>query len=148
MQSIKLFGQQTQRLNGWQNKYADAVNQSYKLGKWTISYQTINAVLFGIENIVIVYLAAMAAMAGGFSLGMLFAFMAYKNQFTNRMSGLIDNIINIKMTRLHLDRLSDIALTDKENEGLDAPCEKLKGSCGYLALAFVTPTMSPCCLMT
>ena len=136
MQSIKLFGQQIQRLNSWQNKYADAVNQSYKLGKWTISYQTINAVLFGLENIVIVYLAAIAVMAGGFSVGMLFAFMAYKNQFTNRMSGLIDNIIYIKMTRLHLERLSDIALTDKENEGLDAPKRQINGQLSLAKLSF------------
>lgn len=127
MQSIKLFGQQAQRLNVWQNRYTDAVNQNYKLGKWTISYQTINGLLFGLENVIIVYLAALAVMEGGISVGMLFAFMAYKNQFTNRMSGLIDNLIEIKMTRLHLDRLADIALTDKEDEGLAIPNRELTG---------------------
>jgi ATP-binding cassette subfamily B protein RaxB len=127
MQSITLFGQQAQRLNLWQNRYTDAVNQNYKLGKWTISYQTINGLLFGIENVVVVYLAAMAVMSGGISVGMLFAFMAYKNQFTNRTSGLIDNLIEIKMTRLHLDRLADIALTDKEQEGLNTPSRELTG---------------------
>jgi ATP-binding cassette subfamily B protein RaxB len=136
MQSIKLFGQQTQRLNVWQNKYADSVNQNYKLGKWMISYQTINSTLFGIENIVIVYLAALAVMTGDISVGMLFAFMAYKNQFTNRMAGLIDNIINIKMTSLHLDRLSDIALTDKENEGLDAPIREIAGQLRLSNISF------------
>lgn len=127
MQSIKLFGQQAQRLNVWQNRYTDAVNQNYKLGKWTISYQTINGLLFGLENVIVVYLAALAVMEGGISVGMLFAFMAYKNQFTNRMSGLIDNLIEIKMTRLHLDRLADIALTDKEDEGLATPNRELTG---------------------
>ncbi len=127
MQSIKLFGQQAQRLNVWQNRYTDAVNQNYKLGKWTISYQTINGLLFGIENVVVVYLAAMAVMAGDISVGMLFAFMAYKNQFTNRMAGLINNLIEIKMTSLHLDRLADIALTDKEQEGINTPRRELTG---------------------
>jgi ATP-binding cassette subfamily B protein RaxB len=136
MQSIKLFGQQAQRLNLWQNRYTDAVNQNYKLGKWTISYQTINGLLFGIENVIIVYLAAMAVMAGDISVGMLFAFMAYKNQFTNRMSGLIDNLINIKMTRIHLDRLADIALTDKEQEGVNTPSRELSGALSLNNISF------------
>jgi ATP-binding cassette subfamily B protein RaxB len=136
MQSIKLFGQQAQRLNVWQNRYTDAVNQNYKLGKWTISYQTINGLLFGIENVVIVYLAAMAVMAGEISVGMLFAFMAYKNQFTNRMAGLIDNLIAIKMTSLHLDRLADIALTDKEQEGINAPSRELSGALSLNNISF------------
>ena len=127
MQSIKLFGQQTQRLNVWQNKYTEAVNQGYRLGKWHISYQTINGLLFGVENILVVYLAALAVMEGGMSVGMLFAFMAYKNQFTNRMAGLISNLIDIKMTSLHLDRLADIALTDKENEGTEQPFRAISG---------------------
>jgi ATP-binding cassette subfamily B protein RaxB len=136
MQSIKLFGQQAQRLSLWQNHYSDAVNQNYKLGKWKISYQTINGLLFGIENVVIVYLAALAVMSNGMSVGMLFAFMAYKNQFTNRMTGLIDNLIEIKMTRLHLDRLADIALTDKEQEGINTPSRELTGQLSLKNISF------------
>lgn len=127
MQSIKLFGQQAQRLNLWQNRYADAINQSYRLGKWQISYQTINQLLFGIENILVVYLAALTVISGDITVGMLFAFLAYKTQFTNRMAALIDKLIEIKMTRLHLDRLADIALTDKEDEGLHQPSLDISG---------------------
>ncbi|MCC5827192.1 peptidase domain-containing ABC transporter, partial [Alkalimonas sp.] len=127
MQSIKLFGQQAQRLNLWQNRYADAINQNYRLGKWQISYQTINQLLFGLENILVVYLAALTVISGDITVGMLFAFLAYKTQFTNRMAALIDKLIEIKMTRLHLDRLADIALTDKEDEGLNQPSRDISG---------------------
>jgi len=136
MQSIKLFGQQTQRLNLWQNKYTEAVNQGYRLGKWHISCQTINGVLFGVENILVVYLAALAVMEGSMSVGMLFAFMAYKTQFTNRMSGLIGNLIDIKMTSLHLDRLADIALTEKENEGIEHQFQDITGQLSITNLSF------------
>ena len=71
MQSIKLFGQQSQRLNIWQNRYADAVNQNYRLGKWQISYSTINQLLFGIENTLVVYLAAWAVLDAVIRLGVL-----------------------------------------------------------------------------
>ncbi len=136
MQSIKLFGQQNQRLNIWQNRYADAVNQGYKLGKWQISYGTINQLLFGIENTLVVYLAAWAVLDGVISVGMLFAFMAYKNQFTSRMAALIDRVIEIKMTRLHLDRLADIALTEKEQEGETAQQRDISGAFSLKEVAF------------
>lgn len=128
MQSIKLFGHQTQRLNLWQNRYADTVNETYRLGQWQVSYQTINQLLFGIENVVVVYLAAVFVMEGNLTVGMLFAFLAYKGQFTERMAGLIDRLVEVKMVRLHLDRLSDIALTDKEDEGASAYHRDIEGN--------------------
>lgn len=136
MQSIKLFGLQTQRLNIWQNRFADAVNQNYRLGKWQISYGTINQLLFGIENILVVYWAALTVMTGDMSVGMLFAFMAYKNQFTNRTAALIDKVVEIKMTRLHLDRLADIALTEKEDEGSASDNRALSGQLSLTAIRF------------
>lgn len=136
MQSIKLFGQQSQRLNIWQNRYADAINQNYKLGKWQISYSTINQLLFGVENTLVVYLAAWAVLEGNISVGMLFAFMAYKNQFTSRTAALIDKVIEIKMTRLHLDRLADIALTEKEQEGETAQQRDISGTISLKDVAF------------
>ncbi|WP_404397705.1 peptidase domain-containing ABC transporter [Idiomarina loihiensis] len=128
MQTIKLFGHQVPRLNLWQNRYADTVNEIYRLGQWEVSYQTINQLLFGIENIVVVYLAALYVMEGDLTVGMLFAFMSYKGQFTERMAGLIDRLVEVKMVRLHLDRLSDIALTDKEDEGASAYHREIEGT--------------------
>ncbi|WKE65907.1 peptidase domain-containing ABC transporter [Gallaecimonas kandeliae] len=127
IQSIKLFGQQSQRLNLWQNRMAEAISEEFRLGKWNVSYQTINQLVFGIENIVVVYLAALAVMDGAISVGMLFAFMSYKGQFTDRTAALIDKLVQLKMTKLHLSRLADIALTEQEDEGHDAHAVSLKG---------------------
>ena len=136
MQSIKLFGQQSQRLNLWQNRFADSVNEDFRLGKWQISYQTINQLLFGAENTLVVFLAAYAVMAGDISVGMLFAFMTYKSQFTDRMAGLIEKIVQLYMTRLHLDRLADIALTDKEQEGGSGQQREISGNLTVTGLSY------------
>ena len=136
MQSIKLFGQQTQRLNLWQNRYTTATNQQYKLGKWQLGWQSSNQLLFGLENVMVVYLAALAVIAGDLSVGMLFAFLAYKTQFTNRSAALIDKLIEVKMTRLHLDRLADIALTEQEQEGSPQPSQQLSGNLSVKDLSF------------
>lgn len=114
MQTIKLFGSEAKREGMWQNHFIDASNQSIRLGVFNISYQTVNRLLFGLENILVVYLAARLVLAGGFSTGMLFAFMTYKRQFMERMENLIDKLIQFRMLSLHFERLADIALTEKE----------------------------------
>ncbi len=136
MQSIKLYGQQTQRLNLWQNRYTTAINQQYKLGKWQLGWLSGNQLLFGLEHVIVVYLAALAVIAGDLSVGMLFAFLAYKTQFTNRTAALIDKLIEVKMTRLHLDRLADIALTEQEQEGSPQPSRQLSGNLSVRELSF------------
>jgi ATP-binding cassette subfamily B protein RaxB len=51
---------------------------------------------------------------------MLFAFLSYKSQFTHRMSGLIDNAIDVRMLELHTGRVADIALAEAESRDLTA----------------------------
>ncbi|MEN3158810.1 peptidase domain-containing ABC transporter [Alkalimonas sp. NCh-2] len=127
IQSLKLFGQQNERLNLWQNRHAESVNKGYRLAKWGIGAGTANQLLFGIEGIVIMYLGALTVMNGDMTIGMLFAFMAYKGQFTGRAASLISLVVEIKMLKLHLNRLADIALTDKEDEGLNQPSRDISG---------------------
>jgi ATP-binding cassette subfamily B protein RaxB len=114
IQTIKLFGSEAKREGLWQNHLIDATNQSIRLGVFNISYKTVNRLLFGMENILVVYLAAKLVLAGGFSTGMLFAFMAYKTQFMDRMARLVEKMIQFRMLSLHFERLGDIALTAKE----------------------------------
>lgn len=114
IQTIKLFGSEVKREGQWQNRYANAINQSIRLGNFQLSFAATNRLLFGIENIAVIYLAAHLVIEGGFSTGMLFAFMAYKQQFMGKMANLIEKLFEFKMLSLHLERLADIALTDKE----------------------------------
>ena len=115
IQTIKLFGSEVKREGQWQNRYANAINQNIRIGNFNIGYEAVNRALFGIENIVGVYLAAHLVIQGGFSTGMLFAFMSYKRQFMEKTANLIEKFIEFKMLGLHFDRIADIALTEKED---------------------------------
>ncbi len=114
IQTIKLFGSEVKREGLWQNHYVNSINQNIRLGHYEISYATFNRIIFGLENILVIYIAATLVINGGFSTGMLFAFMAYKRQFMDRMANLIEKLIEFKMLTLHFERLSDIVLSDKE----------------------------------
>ncbi|MBL0405448.1 peptidase domain-containing ABC transporter [Microvirga aerilata] len=116
IQSIKIFGREADREALWQNRYADEISRGIRHGRFTIGFKTANDLIYGIENVLVVYLGARAIMAGELSIGMLYAFMAYKEQFLSKATNLIETGIQYRMLDLHLDRLSDIALAEREQD--------------------------------
>jgi len=114
IQTIKLFGNESQRQGIWQNRYAEVINSEIRLGRLNISFDSFNKLLFGLENVLVIYFAALMVMENSLSVGMVLAFIAYKGQLTQRFANLIEQIIQFKMMRLHLDRIADIALTPQE----------------------------------
>jgi ATP-binding cassette, subfamily B, bacterial CvaB/MchF/RaxB len=115
IQTIKLFQRENDRQYQWQHKLADVMNKNIHIARWSIGYNTINSLLFGIENILVIYFAATAVMGNVISLGMLYAFMSYKTRFISSMDSLITQWIEFKMLGLHLHRIADIAFTEPEN---------------------------------
>jgi ATP-binding cassette subfamily B protein RaxB len=51
---------------------------------------------------------------------MLFAFISYKDQFSQRVAALIDKLFEFRMLRLHGERVADIVLTEAEEDHHDA----------------------------
>ncbi|KTE15586.1 peptidase domain-containing ABC transporter [Sphingopyxis sp. H115] len=130
MTTLRLFGRETLRHALWQTRLTDAVNADVRVARIAIWQQTANVLIFGIENIVTIWLAIGFAIDGaGFSVGMVFAYLAYKTQFIQKAAALIDQGIAFKMLGLHLERLSDIALSEEDKSfGASAGIETgLKG---------------------
>ena len=128
IQSVKLYNREAHRHAQFENLTVDQFNAGIRVEKLGIGYQTLNKLLFGIENIIVIWLGATLVMQGGFSVGMLFAFIAYKTQASTRFARLIDNIIQFKMLTLHAERVADIAVAEPEkDEGIDrVPIRGLK----------------------
>ena len=115
IQTVKVFGKEGDRQGQWQNKLADSMNKQISIGRWSIGFGVANKLLFGFENIVVVYFAAIAVTDNLMSVGMLYAFMSYKGRFIGSMDSLISQWIEYRMLDLHFDRLSDIVFTKVDN---------------------------------
>jgi ATP-binding cassette subfamily B protein RaxB len=120
VQSVRLFNRAEERRIGWMNTLADQFNAELRIAKLSISYQTANTLLFGIERVIVVWLAALAVLDARFSVGMLFAFLSYKEQFSLRIVALIDKLFELRMLRLHGERVADIVLSEPEPDAHDA----------------------------
>jgi len=137
MQTIKLFGREVQRQSLWHNRFADSLNAGIRVGHLNIGYQAFNTFIFGLENVLVVYFAALLVMNGDLTVGMLFAFMSYKRQFTEKVANLIEKLIEFKMLNLHFNRLADISLTDKEqNLSGDNTGKEITGAISLKELSF------------
>ncbi|WP_084606629.1 peptidase domain-containing ABC transporter [Rhizobium sullae] len=114
IQTFRLYNRETMRHAMWQTLLTDAVNANIRASRVGIWQATGNALLFGLENILTIYLAIGFVMDGGFSVGMVFAYLAYKGQFLEKAGNLVDQGMAFMMLRLHLERLADIALEDDD----------------------------------
>lgn len=56
-------------------------------------------------------------MGSSLTVGMLIAFLAYRDQFSSRSVALVDRILEFKLLRLHGERVQDISLTPQESPG-------------------------------
>jgi len=112
--AIKLFGKESQRQNFWQNKFVESLNTGIAVSRLNIWFSVLNKLIFGLENIIVVYFAIVLVIQGQLTIGMVFAFMSYKGNFSGRVSSLIEKIIQYQLLKLHLNRLSDIILTKPE----------------------------------
>ena len=75
-------------------------------------FKAINDVVFGVENLTVIYLGALAVLDGRMTIGMLFAFVAHTSNslLTSKAVRLIEKAIEFRMLDLHLERLADISL--------------------------------------
>lgn len=136
MQPLKLFGREELRRGRWQNLIVEVQNRDVRTARMNIGFSAANSLIFGLENLLVFWLGARLVMggSGAFTVGMLFAFIAYKAQFTGRVSALINYAVELKMLGLHAERLADIALTPPEQ---DTPA----GNLPEHDLAHLAPTL-------
>lgn len=114
VQAIKLFNRQEDRQAQFMNRVVDAMNAHVTTRRLDLWFGVGHKLVFGLERIAVVWVGALLVLDRQLSVGMLFAFLAYKEQFALRFSGLIDKVVELKMLRLQGERLSDIVLTAPE----------------------------------
>lgn len=114
IQSIKVGGVEGRRESGYANLMNETVNREVWLAKLAQAYGGASQLLFGAERIAVIWWGAVLALQNEFSVGMLIAYLAYKDQFATRISSLIDKAIEFRMLRLHGERLADVVLSAPE----------------------------------
>jgi ATP-binding cassette subfamily B protein RaxB len=114
------------------------VSANVRLGRAKITFTGLNDALFGLENIITIYLAARLALSNSLTIGMIFAFMSYKQQFTEKAVQLVEKALDFRILELHLARLADIALSPLErgHDRLFAYTRQIQGRIELRSVSF------------
>jgi len=119
--AIKLFSAEHDRQSRFMNLVVDAMNADIVVRRLDVTLAVANRALFGLERVAVVWVGAVLVLDHQFSVGMLFAFVAYKEQFAQRVAALIDKWAALKMLKLQGERLADIVLSEPEPVSLADP---------------------------
>ncbi len=68
-------------MSKWQNSYADWINADIKVGRLQIAWNTFHGLVSGVEYIALVWIGAALILDNVFSIGMLYAFLAWRAIF-------------------------------------------------------------------
>lgn len=131
--TIKLFGREAQREAVWRNHHVNVVNAAIGAGKTEIATQSARSLIFGLQIVAVVYVAATMTMREEFTIGMLFAVMLYRANFSERADALAQKVVEFRLLRLHLERLADIVQARRE-PGVDEPRAQAVPPTGHIAL--------------
>jgi len=134
--TIRMFGLESRRKAHWQSHFSAVQNRDLSTSKISMLSGAANSLIFGLENIFVLWFGAKMILGpeGGsvFTIGMLFAFLSYKNQFKNRMTAVVDAVAEWGVTRFHAERLEEIVLAEPPKASLalgaipDGYCVELK----------------------
>jgi ATP-binding cassette subfamily B protein RaxB len=116
VQAIKLFNAQGDRQSRFASLVVETMNAQVTVRKLELLFAVLHRLLFGLERVAVIWIGALLVMDGHLTVGMLFAFFAYKETFALRVSGLIDKAVEIHMLRLQGERLADIVMTEQEQD--------------------------------
>jgi ATP-binding cassette subfamily B protein RaxB len=112
--AIKLFAAEADRQARFMNLVVDAMNADIVVRRLEVTLAVAHRGLFGLERVLVIWLGAMLVLDQALTIGMLLAFVAYKEQFAQRVGALIDKWAELKMLKVQGERLADIVLSEPE----------------------------------
>lgn len=117
---IKIFGRESYITSRRANLAVEVQNRDAEGERIGIISSSLNALIFGLENIAItvcgvaIIIQQSPTSERAFTVGMLFAFMAFKTQFQSRSNTFLGYLFNLWLLRINVERLADIVLTRPE----------------------------------
>jgi ATP-binding cassette subfamily B protein RaxB len=120
MPSIKALGIGDRRQATWNNYLVDRISAELRVQRVDAAFVSASTLLFGLDRVLVIFLGATAVIDGSLTVGMLVAFLAYKDQFSQHVGKCLDTLVRLGTLTVHGERIADIALATPEH-GSDRP---------------------------
>lgn len=113
--TIKFMGREADRVGSWQTHYGRVVSALTSIGRYHVGMSASQTLVNGLQLVIILSVGALLVMADeGFSVGMLVAFLAFRQIFSDRATTFVNQVVEFRFLKLHLERLGDIVQSAPE----------------------------------
>lgn len=106
---LRLSGRERERFDDWRQRLVRSVNAQTSYHRFDKIRAALHTTIFGLENVMIVWMAVYNAIEGAMTLGMVFAYLAYKALFLTAGASLADKATAFRLLGVHLEQIREIA---------------------------------------
>ncbi len=112
--TLKVLGLNQTRSRYWLNLNIETANAVIRMSRLDLLFGGVNSLINTLDQVLILWLGASMVIEGQMTLGMFVAFNAYRGQFSERASNIVDMALQLRMLSLHNERVSDIVYQQPE----------------------------------
>ena len=112
--SIKLLSAETARSSLWVNAFTQKLQAMRQQERLQLLFDAISKGIVHVEQLVIVTYGAWLVMHGQSTIGVIYAFIQYKNLFADKFIDSIQLYVRRKVLQVHMDRVADVLQTETE----------------------------------
>lgn len=124
--TVKIQGMTERRSMHWLNLKIDAINSGIKLTRMDMLFGGINTFISTCDQVAILWLGTSLVIDNQMTIGMFVAFGAFRSQFSDRVASLTNFMLQLRIMSLHNERITDIALHEKEERKPDVQVNMMK----------------------
>ncbi|MFD2179950.1 peptidase domain-containing ABC transporter [Veronia pacifica] len=118
IKTVKSYSAEFRKNNAWSSFFSSYVSQNIKKSKIDVNLLVLGKLFLYSELILIVTLGGYMVISGDMTVGTLFAFIMYKNIFTEKVITLVEVLVLKQSIEVHLERVSEIIDEESEIEDL------------------------------
>ena len=119
-QTVKANGAERAREFRFRESNVGLINASTSLQRISIASSCASDLILGLTRVAVVYMGALAVQEGSMSIGALVAVAIYVEMLGQRASSIVPKVMDIRMARTHLQRISEV-LSEAEEDSIDDP---------------------------
>ncbi|WP_081044577.1 peptidase domain-containing ABC transporter [Xanthomonas translucens] len=116
IKTIKLANKQVERTIRLRNATVEMADRGMVAQRVTLAFQAISQLVFGMQRVILIGIGAYLIIGSEFSAGMIVAFLAYADNFSQKSISFIDKVVELRMVRMHGERIADIVSNDAEED--------------------------------
>jgi ATP-binding cassette subfamily B protein RaxB len=127
IQAIRVAKKESARVDKLARNISRFAHCEIRLQNLMVMYSSATQFVSNAQRVLLASVGALLILRAEITIGTLIAFLVYAEMFAWRVSSLIDRLAEMRVVRLHVDRISDVATQGIDEEHVETSVEKAYG---------------------